>query len=116
MRTPAQVRPRFVATENISQKIAVMGATGRVGSHLVEIFGKPCMSSRGRSASAWETTSSSPVPAPGSGRREALERMFEEGGVQAGESAEPPQQEYDLEAAAALAKRCGFEVVGPQLA
>ena len=45
-----------------------------------------------------------------------LERMLEEGGVPAGESAEPPQQEYDLEAAAALAKRYGFEVVGPQLA
>ena len=45
-----------------------------------------------------------------------IEGMFEEGGVPAGESAEPPQQEYDLEAAAALAKRYGFEVVGPQLA
>jgi Cupin domain len=45
-----------------------------------------------------------------------LERMFEDGGMPAGESAEPPQQEYDLEAAAALAKRFGFEVVGPQLA
>jgi hypothetical protein len=45
-----------------------------------------------------------------------LERMFEEGGVPAGEAAEPPQQEYDVEAAAALAKRFGFEVVGPQLA
>ena len=45
-----------------------------------------------------------------------LERMFEEGGVPAAASAEPPQQEYDLEAAAALAKRYGFEVVGPQLA
>jgi hypothetical protein len=27
-----------------------------------------------------------------------------------------PQQEYDVEAAATLAKRNGFEVVGPQLA
>jgi quercetin dioxygenase-like cupin family protein len=45
-----------------------------------------------------------------------IERMFEDGGVPAGESAGPPQQEYDLEAAAALAKRYGFEVVGPQLA
>jgi quercetin dioxygenase-like cupin family protein len=44
-----------------------------------------------------------------------LERMFEEGGAPAGESAEPPQQEYDVEAAAALAGRYGFEVVGPQL-
>jgi quercetin dioxygenase-like cupin family protein len=45
-----------------------------------------------------------------------LEGMFEEGGVPASESAEPPQQEYDVEAAAALAKSYGFEVVGPQLA
>jgi quercetin dioxygenase-like cupin family protein len=45
-----------------------------------------------------------------------LERMFEEGGVPAGGSAEPRQQEYDLEAAAELAKRYRFEVVGPQLA
>jgi quercetin dioxygenase-like cupin family protein len=44
-----------------------------------------------------------------------LERMFEEGGVPAEESAEPPQVEADPEAAAALAKRFGFEVVGPQL-
>ena len=45
-----------------------------------------------------------------------IERMFEEGGVPAGESAEPPaQQEYDLEAATALAKQFGFDVVGPQL-
>jgi uncharacterized RmlC-like cupin family protein len=44
-----------------------------------------------------------------------IEHMFEDGGVPAGESAEPPHQEYDLEAAAALAKRYGFEVVGPQL-
>jgi hypothetical protein len=36
--------------------------------------------------------------------------------VPAGESAEPPRQEYDLQAAAALAKRYGFEVVGPVLA
>jgi hypothetical protein len=42
--------------------------------------------------------------------------MFEERGVPAGESAEPPQQQYDPEAAAALATRYGFEVVGPQLA
>jgi uncharacterized cupin superfamily protein len=46
-----------------------------------------------------------------------IERMFEEGGLPAGESAEPPQHdEYDVEAAAALAKKFGFEVVGPQLA
>lgn len=41
--------------------------------------------------------------------------MFEEGGVPASESAEPPQVEYDPEAAKALAERFGFEVVGPQL-
>lgn len=44
-----------------------------------------------------------------------FERMFEEGGVPASESAEPPQVEYDPEAAKALAERFGFEVVGPQL-
>jgi hypothetical protein len=44
-----------------------------------------------------------------------IERMFEEGGVPAGESAEPPQQEYDLEAAVALSRKFGFDVVGPQV-
>jgi quercetin dioxygenase-like cupin family protein len=45
-----------------------------------------------------------------------LEGMFEEGGVPAGDAAEPPrQEEYDVEAAAALAASYGFEVVGPQL-
>jgi mannose-6-phosphate isomerase-like protein (cupin superfamily) len=44
------------------------------------------------------------------------ERMFEEGGVPADESAEPPeQQEYDLEAAVALSKKFGVEFVGPQV-
>jgi quercetin dioxygenase-like cupin family protein len=45
-----------------------------------------------------------------------FERMFEEGGIPAGESAEPPVQEYDPEAAVAISRRFGFEVVGPQLA
>jgi quercetin dioxygenase-like cupin family protein len=45
-----------------------------------------------------------------------FERMFEEGGVPASESAEPPTQAYDPEAAAAISTRFGFEVVGPQLA
>jgi hypothetical protein len=44
-----------------------------------------------------------------------LEGMFVEGGAPAGDSDEPPQQEYDVEAAEALAKRYGFEVVGPML-
>lgn len=45
-----------------------------------------------------------------------MERMFEEGGVPAGESAQPPpQDEYDLKAAAALAQKFGFEVVGAQV-
>ena len=44
-----------------------------------------------------------------------FERMFEEGGIPAGESAEPPVQEYDPEEAVAMSKRFGFEVVGPQL-
>jgi quercetin dioxygenase-like cupin family protein len=45
-----------------------------------------------------------------------FERMFAEGGVPASESADPPTHEYDPEAASAIAKRFGFEVVGPQLA
>lgn len=45
-----------------------------------------------------------------------FERMFEEGGVPASESAESPALEYDPEAAVAISKRFGFEVVGPQLA
>lgn len=46
-----------------------------------------------------------------------LERMFEDGGVPAEDSAEPPPQpQPDPEAASAVAKRFGFEVVGPQLA
>ncbi len=44
-----------------------------------------------------------------------FERMFEDGGVPFSESAEPPVHEYDPEAAIALSKRFGFEVVGPQL-
>ncbi len=45
-----------------------------------------------------------------------FEHMFEEGGVPAGDSTEPPEQEYDPEAAIAISKRFAFEVVGPQLA
>jgi quercetin dioxygenase-like cupin family protein len=45
-----------------------------------------------------------------------FERMFEEGGVPASESAEAPQLDYDPEAAVAISKRFGFEIVGPQLA
>lgn len=45
-----------------------------------------------------------------------FERMFEEGGVPVRESAEPPAEVYDPDAAIALAERFGFEVVGPQLA
>jgi quercetin dioxygenase-like cupin family protein len=44
-----------------------------------------------------------------------FERMFEEGGIPAGELVDPPVQEYDPEAAVALSARFGFEVVGPQL-
>ncbi|MEA2418120.1 MAG: hypothetical protein QOE60_326 [Thermoleophilaceae bacterium] len=44
-----------------------------------------------------------------------FERMFEEGGVPATQSAEPPDEHYDPEAAIAISKRFGFEVVGPQL-
>lgn len=45
-----------------------------------------------------------------------FERMFEVGGVPVSESADPPVQEYDPDAAVAMAERFGFEVVGPQLA
>jgi hypothetical protein len=45
-----------------------------------------------------------------------FEQMFEEGGVAAAKSAELPEQAYDPEAAIALSKRFGFEVVAPQLA
>jgi quercetin dioxygenase-like cupin family protein len=45
-----------------------------------------------------------------------FERMFEEGGVPASESAGAPELEYNPEAAVAISKRFGFEVVGPQLA
>ncbi|MGE5275270.1 MAG: cupin domain-containing protein [Verrucomicrobiota bacterium] len=45
-----------------------------------------------------------------------FERMFEEGGVPVADSSEPPAQEYDPRAAAALAEKFGFEVVGPPLA
>jgi quercetin dioxygenase-like cupin family protein len=45
-----------------------------------------------------------------------FERMFEVGGVPVSESAEPPVQEYDPDAAVAISEQFGFEVVGPQLA
>jgi quercetin dioxygenase-like cupin family protein len=44
-----------------------------------------------------------------------FERMFEEGGVPAAGLTTPPAEEYDPEAAVALAGRFGFEVVGPPL-
>jgi quercetin dioxygenase-like cupin family protein len=44
-----------------------------------------------------------------------FERMFEEGGVPATQSTEPPDEQYDPEAAIAISKRFGFEVVGPQI-
>lgn len=45
-----------------------------------------------------------------------MEHMFEEGGVAAGDSTEPPpQEEYDLDLVLALQRQFGFEVVGPQV-
>jgi mannose-6-phosphate isomerase-like protein (cupin superfamily) len=45
-----------------------------------------------------------------------FERMFEEAGVPVADSEEPPDQHsYDPGAAAAVAERFGFEVVGPPL-
>jgi quercetin dioxygenase-like cupin family protein len=51
------------------------------------------------------------IVAPG-----GFERMFEEGGVPAADTVEPPEQEYDREAAISISKRFGFEFVGAQLA
>jgi quercetin dioxygenase-like cupin family protein len=45
-----------------------------------------------------------------------FERMFEEGGVPASESAEAPTDEYDTEVLVALAARYGMDVVGQPLA
>ncbi len=45
-----------------------------------------------------------------------FERMFEVGGVPVSESAEPPVQEYNPEAAVAMSQQFGFEVIGPPLA
>lgn len=45
-----------------------------------------------------------------------FEQMFADGGVPTSDSLEPPVQQYDPDAARALAERYGFDVVGPQLA
>ncbi len=44
-----------------------------------------------------------------------LEQMFADGGVPASDTTEPPTQSYDPNAAKALAKKFGFDVIGPQL-
>src|SRR5215213_11202458 len=44
-----------------------------------------------------------------------FEEMFAEGGVPAGETADPPALGYDPDAARAVAETFGFEVIGPQL-
>lgn len=44
-----------------------------------------------------------------------FEQMFVEGGMPVSDTSEPPTQEYDPDAARALAEMFGFEVVGPQL-
>jgi quercetin dioxygenase-like cupin family protein len=44
-----------------------------------------------------------------------FEEMFAAGGVPVSDSSEPPTQEYDPDAARALAEQFGFEVTGPQL-
>jgi uncharacterized RmlC-like cupin family protein len=44
-----------------------------------------------------------------------FEQMFVDGGVPARDTPEPPTQEYDPDAARALAEKYGFDVVGPQL-
>lgn len=48
-----------------------------------------------------------------------VERMFEEAGVPAGDSADPPEQQHNpdaVNAGVAFAKTFGFEFVGPQVA
>jgi mannose-6-phosphate isomerase-like protein (cupin superfamily) len=44
-----------------------------------------------------------------------FEQMFADGGARVGETTEPPVQNYDPEAARALAEKYGFDVIGPQL-
>ncbi len=44
-----------------------------------------------------------------------FEQMFVDGGVPTSEAAEPPTQEYDPDAARALAEKFGFDVIGPQV-
>jgi mannose-6-phosphate isomerase-like protein (cupin superfamily) len=44
-----------------------------------------------------------------------FEQMFVDGGVPVSEAAEPPAQDYDPDAARALAAKFGFDVIGPQL-
>jgi quercetin dioxygenase-like cupin family protein len=44
-----------------------------------------------------------------------FERMFEVGGLPVTDSTDPPAQEYDPDAARAIAEQFGFDVVGPQL-
>jgi quercetin dioxygenase-like cupin family protein len=44
-----------------------------------------------------------------------FEQMFADGGVPTSEASTPPDQQYDPDAARALADRYGFDVVGPQL-
>ena len=45
-----------------------------------------------------------------------LEQMFIEGGIPAGDSSEPPPQHYDMERVSALAKKYGWDIIGPQMA
>jgi hypothetical protein len=45
-----------------------------------------------------------------------LEHMFIEGGVPVGDAGEPPPQHYDMERVLALARKYGWDVIGPPMA
>jgi quercetin dioxygenase-like cupin family protein len=45
-----------------------------------------------------------------------LEQMFVEGGIPARDTEEPPPQHYDLERVQALARKYGWDIIGPPMA
>lgn len=45
-----------------------------------------------------------------------MEHMFVEGGIPARDAAEPPPHEYDMERVLGLARKYGWDVVGPPMA
>lgn len=45
-----------------------------------------------------------------------MEHMFVEGGIPVCDSSEPPPQDYDMERVVALARKYGWDVIGPPMA